>query len=464
MVFRSFAVSTLAISQLVSCGAMALTDAVVDQALVGEIKACKGMKATISQADVEKKFEHKLFPGPFDSMGEFIQRTERWENFVHTQSMSCTRHRIAYTDHDTPSEVELSLKNVANAVTGLLKHDVVAQRTLLATAAKCSQKLSEIVKDGRAMSSVTLKDFSSMRGQSPDDQECLGLTKTLVPALEAKLKKMRVLMVVGADPNESIGVRDPAWGQRVRHDKAFSADLAGAFFPTVWKQNSNMRLRGLSPGELIEAKKMIYEVPPHLAREEYFRLLSNFPVLLFMDDKVTAERLAFAYAQMQKQVDQDLEKMIDGAPQELMMHIPYVEEAISSFPLSERGNACLIVSQIYKNLNRRYVKFPQAITQTGLVLSVFGGFQGVGMKQGASIASKRMGLTAMVYGGVVTKDTLTKYARGVAFCSVAVVENQFCDMEMTERLYKNGQEHVISSAISGSLLFGVGRILRAAAP
>lgn len=439
-------------------------DVVVKASTIYDFPQCAGQKSKITNDQVERLFQKKLFPGPFDALGEFVLRTENWEKRMHAQAFSCTRERFTYSEEQTPKELEIALKNITRETTKLIQRDIQAQRTLLDIGEVCSKKVEEVAKAGQRFANLKLEDFKQLKGQIPSDEECFGFASNFVPALEDKLRTMRIMMVVGEDPEISVGPRDAPWGQRVRHDKPFTQDLVANFFPSVWKKGSLTHLRGLSDEDFKEARALSKKMAPQEAKIQYYQLISNSPILLFFDNEVTPQNLARAYAEMKKQSSRDLENMVEKAPQELMLMIPYVLKALENTPSEKRGDACMVVSQIFRNLNRRYEKFPQMIAQAGLLMSVAGGLGGATVKQFLALTSRYAGWTAMVYGGAMTKDTLGKYSRGVAMCSVSVVENQLCDIESTDQLYRRGQSHAVGGAVSGTLLFGIGRILRPAAP
>lgn len=473
----ALAILWLMATGLTASAALADGSVQVNRTLVDSFKECREpssdpkvdfrtlpkLKTDISRDEMQKLFERRLFPGPADAMGEFISRTERTMELNRNRAFACPRN--PYADAKMPSDIETSLASIVRETQSLLKLDVEAQRALLENGEVCSRKIAELTKStGKKMSELKISDFNSLKGKVPDDEECAGFNEVFVPALSAKLREMRILMVVGEDPTEDFGPRGGSWGDRVRHDKPFSQDLAANFFPSVWKSGSKTRLRGLSADEFRDAAKLAKEIPHQVAQDRYYQILSNSPILLFFDDQVTPDGLVTAYSQMKKQSSNDLEKMIDSAPQEIMLMIPYVQKALANIPLKDRGNACAVVGQIFENLNKRYEQVPQAIAQVGLVLSLVGGLGGKTVKEGVAIAVKQMGWTSMLYGGVMAKDTFSKYSRGVAMCSVQVVESSLCDFNDVDRLYRKGQSHVVGSAISGTLMFGIGRALRPAVP
>jgi hypothetical protein len=419
-----------------------------------QFKACRGFQSTITDNEMDSYLANRVVPGPFDSLGEFIDRVDKLKARPKTEA-SCDKNYYGHYFAKPSDRIRDIVGDLARETRDLVINDVEAQSQLLKIGEVCSEKLSALTKGGQKVESVQLNDFSSMKGQSPGPEDCLNFAKDTVPELAARLELMRVYLAIANGP--------PREGQLLTHDKPATDFLTSKIFPGVWKKGSQTNLTSLSADELGTAKLLAENMSPELANKRYFQILSTTPILVFFDNKVAPEQLKNAYQKLREQSRFDLQSFRQSPPQDMMLKIPYVLAALEKIPTDKRGDACRIVNEMYRNLVRRYEQFPQFVTLLSLSSLLLG--NAAELPAGAGILAKVLAnkkkIALMGSTALIAKDPWERYGRAIASCSAIVMETNptpglegICDFYKTDRFYRAGEEFTKWSAIGGAGAYG----------
>jgi hypothetical protein len=454
-----------------------------------ELPECQGHKPTLTPDGIMVLRENHLFPGPFGSLAITLNRI----NELNKANASCLRVQPKLPLPQL-ADGQRALDQVTNQLLAAISKELQTQTLRNDRALECVRLTREIMSGkGIKQEEIALKDFEDLKYGSADPKICYNFLKAHIPALERRLKLMREMMVLSIPPGSLSKQELLTWGYVVKHDKPFAVDLAGAFYPTIWNQKSQEKLNPLTPIEREEANELAKKIDPHQAEGLYYHLLSATPILLFFNDQVTLDSLEKAYTEIKKQNVFDVEELRKNPPQTLSQMIPFVREALSNIPKGEqRGNACVVLNEMSKNVFTKYETSPRLLAMAALMLSlpvgageatVFGLANGGKIygiaKQALAGISARLALTSIPLGVTQTMNSFQIYSESVAYCSAVSYQKSdvldsidkssstlareyknVCDFKAANESYKEGVSAVVLTGFTGGSLYGVGKLLK----
>ena len=407
---------------------------------ISKFKLCAGAKSEYSDKDIQILLQDpRKFPVPGQNFGPFLERMNR------------INKRGTCPLSEPPHPVLIALTTVVSNTVELINNDLVAQKNLVANGLVCANQWATALKKS-PKAHVSTAMFKTQMNRTPSPEDCVDFVNAFVPELEFRFKRMRQYLALSERPIIA--------GKPLHHDKPFSTFMTEKFFSSVWQPNDV--LSGLSASEFKELPalgKTMTSDPLSM----YYQVLSTSPILLFFNQGVTPDGIVNAFKGLQRQSSLDLGKFARSPDQDIVLYTPYVLKAIEQMPPSQRGNACLAVKSIYKNLKVQYEEVPRFVNQMALFISVANPEVGAARSVMSSVAA-RAGVASTVSQGYSALSSLQIYSKGVSMCSSMAMEavmtpsiDGLCSLETTNKKYLDAQDGVISGAVMGGLLLGASK-------
>ncbi len=427
-------------------------------------EAPRPRKAKISRSEIQSLKMRGDFPFAFDNLDRFVDRVDNWKK----KQTSCQRNEAIYEAADVPKEAQIVLADLTKKTKEIIAQDIRENRNFIHGGELCSKEILRITQNGKQIKDIRAKDFSNLTSQTPNAQQCEQFAQFVVPDLSRRLKLLRELLSVATTTKA---------GSVLKHDGEFVDHVSVAFLPNVWKKNSLYQLSPLAEKEKEEAMILQRNIPPALAMDHYYQILSTSPLLVFFDQEITPEKLHFAFSELKRQDRFDLNGYEKSPPQDMMLKLPYLVKALETLPEDQLGDACLVVDEVYKNLILRYEKIPQLLNRAPLILAL--GAAALASRGGVMVALAAFG-TVMMRGGALASGASAllsahKYAKGVSMCSTVVIEDhilpqsggygEMCDFKKVNSVFQEVKSQSATAILGGTMLIGspmTGRLLDSA--
>ena len=423
----------------------------LDPESIYNLDVCKNKKSQYTSDQIQQMKEARQFIGPHDSLNMFEKNIEQFNQWTQ-KNTSCSKIDISpFGKNNTPLPIQHTLQDLTKEITKLIQQDIQNQEKMIDLGLRCS----EIMRNKKSLN-LEKSDFPEEIASS-----CEAFSKKFVPGIQKRLHTMRTLMPVAFDDAKD----SEPWGQNLEHDKSFSDEFMQNFFPTIWKKDSVSKLKPLSDTELVEAKKNREKLTKDEAESRYYTLISTTPLLLFFNNEVTPDTLHHGLSQIKKQNHFDQKSLIEKPSQNLFLMTAYLEKALENMPKSQQGDACLVVSEVYKNLIIKHVNQPMFTAQMGLMLSVLSGPQGYFGKKLLGTLPKRLSATYFAAVAPMNLRNFQKYQEGVAMCSNVMAEKHaepdlmtFCNTQGLNQIYSNTQTNLMVSTAVGTGMSTLGLV------
>ncbi len=436
-----------------------VASAELDVSEIFKFEVCQGKRATISEDELERlKNEKGEFPRWGYSLGPALAEIDKYNQ----SPQKC----LAFAPGSkAPNAALVALAEVTRRTAGLLTNDLRAQRGLIKSGHVCTSLLLNAAKqsgnplaDPIAINSGP-EIFASQAGRSPSPQQCHQFISKFVPELKNRFTRMRQFLAL------KNGVSTP--NQPLKHDIPYTKFLTEKFLGSVWK--SSETVEGLSASEIdgMAALTKNSKLPPE---DLYYQTISTAPILLFFSKSIDASSLEKAFDGLEKQASRDLAEIEKDPSQEMLLYTSYVLEAIKALPENQKGDACLAVKSIYKNLVVRYQTIPTGLSIAALLISIPNPELWVasgGSKAFIAAFLERAGLATFGTKSVAAIDNAILYRRSVAMCSsIAMQSNEApeidgaCSMQRTNQRYLDAETDLAVGAFFGGAAFGIGKLVR----
>lgn len=400
----------------------------LDPKIVESWKVCEEQKSQWSVDHLRYLKSTHQFYNPADPLDQFSQNIKKFDDWNQKQSV-CHKNKknlLGGSLHKEPHPSVVLVDELQKKIVSKIQKELSTQKNILENGIFCTSTPPPI----------------------KQKTQCEEYLNTLLPELNKRLKNMRAL--------KSLADR----GKPLIHDQPFTTGLFQSFYPSLWKKDSFEKLSPLTKDELELRSELANQITPEEASEAYYSLLSTTPALLFFDNQVNKENLNSALKKIKEQNHLDESGLLKKPPQELLLMADYVKDVISELPDSQKGDACLVVSEIYNNLKIQYETFPAYLAMvTGLASLASAPLKLFGKKILEGKLKKMAFSGSLVYGSMSYKQFQT-YQRGVAFCSSQVMTNdslksKLCDAKGLNEIYENLQTGAV---VSTGLTAGMGTL------
>lgn len=375
---------------------------------------CQGKKSQWTASQIQTLKETGHFFNPVDRLDRFSVSIEKLNEWNQSQT-ACDKHQVSPFGgiNKLPHPAAITVDQLQKKITEKIQKDVNNQKTIIDNAVVCTAK------------------------KPPTG--CEKFISILMPELQDRLKTMRVLKSL-ADQSDNI-----------QHDKPFTDNLYQNFYPSLWGKTKQIELSPLSEDEIKTRNELAQTISPEAARTAYYSLISTTRTLLFFDKEVTKENMHQAFKNLQSQNQFDQLELLKNPQQELLLMADYVKEAITELPEAQKGDACLVVSEIYRNLEIQYEKFPLYLAMVSGMASLSGPGVTIMGKKILEGQLKKMTLAGAATLGSISIKNFQAYQNGVSFCSTQAVSNEMlkskvCNFEKLEQIYDEAQWGAIASS------------------
>lgn len=441
-------------------------------------KSCDGLPTTITRNQIRIAFERKLFPGPLDTMGEFLERTERSFNaFDSVDSCSAFQAQRAPAAHPLfqQSKVPAIFKDVVRQSTDLLVRDMNGQKDLAQQGLHCAGKLEEFTKSNALpLDQMTKSQIETFSRTTKTPDRCLEFVTEYIPSLQDRFDTMRTFLAIGTDQVQK---------SKLKTDASALSKIIAPYFPTVWRNEAPPELEPLPLTERnsLTDLESLEPAAKEAALRKSYEILSTAPILATFSDTPEPKSIAAAFRILNSQMEKDIGDLKKDVPQEITLLLPYVFQALSQMPLERRGDACLIFQELHENLIKRYIKIPFWSTVVGLSFGGMGGATAMTFVRsgsllksaGQSLSQFVKGMSPAVSATMVTaasmnaSNGLRNYLYQTKLCSVVTDASDaskrvssLCDFGSAEAGLRETQASALTQAGLGLTIFGVARILK----
>ncbi len=400
-----------------------LQAAALDPEVVWSWPECRGLKSQWTTGDFIDLKTKGQFYRPADALNRFSVSIDRFYDW-HQSNAHCSSSQKSPFDgafNKEPNAAVLLTDKIQKKMVAKIQADLKTQENLIGNGILCTEEIIP----------------------AQHKVKCENYIKDILPSFQERLQLMRVMKSIAQN------------SLKPEHDKPFSNGLYAHFFPSLWKKDTVKNMSPLNEDEIILREEFLTQkgLSPELAEKIYYSLLSTTPTMLFFDQKVDAKSLNQALKKQKNQNTFDQKENLEDAKQELFFFTDYLKETLLEFPKHERGDACKVVSEVYRNLHLQYETFPKyAAMMGGLVSLQTAPFRILGREFFKGISVK-MALTATaLYGSMSYKD-FQKYQQGVNFCSTQALgadalNSKICNFEGINRMYEGAQESAVISVLA----------------
>lgn len=395
---------------------------------------CQGQKSQWNSDNVAVLKNSQDFFLPNDPLNTFSQRIQKFNKWEERNNCQTQKQGMGSYFHHPPHPLAKVTDQLQTEVLNQLDAEVQVQKNLIDNTILCTEE--EIPKHL--------------------EKQCKDLRNELIPELQERLSTMRVLKSL-ADNNE----------KPLAHDKALTSELLSSVFPTLWKKDSQTQLSPLSEKELqLRSDFVKMNVTPDEAEGAYYGILSSTPALLFFDQEVNLQNLNVAFKKLKEQNVYDQEALAKNPPQELLLMPELVGKAIQKLPPGQKGDACLAVSEIYRNLHIEYERTPLVMAFLSLVAGSRKAPLKVLKKSILPGRAPKIAVAGAAAYGTLTLKSWDAYQRGAQFCSSQAVNNErfkskVCNFKSVSEVYKD-LEFEAGATLTLGLSVGAMALLRKA--
>lgn len=447
-------------------------------------KSCKGLPTTITRDQIKIAFQRKLFPGPLDNMGEFLDRFDQGLNRK-ASADGCSAFGSDDAGYVHPlsreSKVPPIFNDVVRSATGLLLKDMKSQQDFARDGLYCAEKLDSFLPRAKqtsgapnAVKTMTPEQIAAYKRTTKNPDECGKFVTEYIPDLQDRFESMRVFLAIGTDQVNSASIKP---------DRSALSRLTALYFPTVGRKEAAQTLAPLSEKMRISLSDLssVDAAAKEAARKQSFKVLSTAPILALFSDTPDAKTISSAFQILNRQMAEDIKEIEKNVPQEITLLLPYVMQSLAQMPLEKRGDACLIFQELHENMVKRYIKVPFWETMVGFSFAGVGGLTAMSFARSGTVVktvgqnlsqfvkgfSPAATATMVGAGASTASNGLRDYFFKTKLCSVTADAadatkrvSSLCDFGAAEEGLRETQNSAITQVVMGATIFGVGRFLK----
>lgn len=443
----------------------------LDPLSIYQYPQCKGRKSQLTQNQLQFFKSIDQFLRPHDPLNRFSKNLENLNQKGKLKSCDPTIDQSISLRKHLPIHAQKTFDQFQNNLVQEISRDIQKQNEFMSLGKECALAAQKI----RPMQSqmVNLSQLQYQQVLSIEKAfQCAELSKNELSDLKNRIDDLRISMSVAfsedktGQPSSSV----------LKHPKAYSTDLIQIFFPTVWKKDSKSFLSSLSLKEKERSNAYLQELqaviaaedlkvtPREIAEDTYFQLIAEAPMMLFLDQHMNPRDLERAFSKMIEQNSIDLEEFKRNPNQDLVLRTPYVLSAIDRLPESEKGDACLMISEVFQNLKKRYEDYPTYIARMGVVSTIIAGIHGQTIKLAGARLLKGLGVTFSANQATISSSQLRRYYRNVQICNATAMESTadaklMCQFRESDQAMRGVQKGAVRSLGAMVVLGALGRLI-----
>lgn len=440
-----------------------------DPLAVYDYPECKGTKSQLSRERLQYFKNSNEFLRPGDPLNLFSKRLQSLNQKKPGGVCRLEDNQHLFSKKTLPLEAQRIFNQFQSNLVQQVSQDVEAQKNIMELGLDCTRAARSILSQNEKITDLKRERYQKIL-PAPVAEKCEEFSKTTLVELQQRMEDLRIVMAVAFSEKE-LNQKSP-----LKHPKPMLEKIIQLVFPTVWKKDSLKQLKPLNETELKRANSYLAELkkiketenfaanPRQIAEDTYFQLLAETPMMLYLDQKMSARDLENAFSNMIAQNQIDLEDFKKNPNQDLVLKTPYVREALRKIPESDRGDACLMVSEVFNNLKIQYESYPTYIGRLSLLLPVFRGLQAVSLAKGFAQFSTNAGYAYGASQAAVGLGTFQRYSRVTELCHSTAIQDaseqkKLCRFKEANDSIQSVETNIKSSLLAMTVLGTLGRLI-----
>lgn len=444
----------------------------LDPLLVMDYPECVGRTAGPWKDRIQAFRNHHEFLRPGDPLNHFSMRIQKLNQTGQSKSCTIEKRSFDLAKKSLPIRVQQTFDQFQKNLVNLVSQDIEKQKKMMEDSQVCIQAAQELIQPDRKLTQIDKELYQKVL--SPHmAQVCSDINQDVFKELELGLDDLRIAMGV------AFSKTGPNAKEDLVHPKPLIEKAIQIFFPTVWKKDSYDRLKPLSDerNEVQRAKQYLKNLerirqeenisisPQEMAQDAYFQILAEKPLLLFLNHDLNPQDLNRGLSRSIAQNTLDLDAFKKKPHQDLVLKTPYVREALRSIPEVDRGDACLMVSEVFRSLKERYEDYPTFLAHLSILFPVARGLQGASLSKAAlkNITTSAK-YSFVAYQGITNASLVQRHLRNAELCQATAVQSsaetkRLCRFRESHESLQSVQDNARDSLIITTILGALGRFL-----